>query len=195
MILYLASGSPRRRELLDQLGIPFTVVKSTYEEHNEQYESPYELVEQQALGKALAAVLPTEAKGNAHTVLGADTIVVHKGHKLGKPHDVEGAKAMLGELAGDYHEVVTGVALCHYDSNGDLLGQSVFHVCTKVYFFDLTEADIEAYVATGEPMDKAGAYGIQGKGAYLVKGIEGSYTNVVGLPIEVVARKLKDGSC
>lgn len=192
MKLYLASGSPRRRELLDQVGIPFTVVKSTYEEHNEQYESPYELVEQQALGKALAAVIPAAVSNESYVVLGADTIVVHKQHKLGKPVDSAEDTAMLEELSGDFHEVVTGVALCKYDHVGQLVSQAIFHVKTKVYFFELTKSEIAAYVATGEPLDKAGAYGIQGQGAYLVKSIEGSYTNVVGLPIEVVARKLNE---
>lgn len=191
MKLYLASGSPRRRELLDQLAIPFTVVKSTYEEHNEQYESPYELVEQQALGKALEAVLPEiTANETPYVVLGADTIVVHRNHKLGKPANEIEAKTMLQELSGEYHEVVTGVALCRYEGAHQLVSQKVFHVRTKVYFFPLSDKEIIDYVATGEPLDKAGAYGIQGKGAYLVKGIEGSYTNVVGLPVEMVAREL-----
>ena len=87
--------------------------------------------------------------------------------------------------------MVTGVALCYYDGDKELIKQEVFHVVTKVLFYSLSDAEIKAYVATGEPLDKAGAYGIQGQGAYLVERIEGSYTNVVGLPVEVVARYLR----
>ena len=182
MKVFLASSSPRRRELLDQLGIEFTVVPSTYEEHNDTPVLPWQLVERQALGKAKAAVLPATAE--KCVVIGSDTIVALDNKVLGKPHDVAEAKAMLRVLSGRSHEVITGVALLCGDR------QEVFHCVTKVNFYDLTDEEIDAYVATGEPADKAGAYGIQGKGAYLVKGIEGSYTSVVGLPVEIVARKL-----
>lgn len=223
MKLYLASASPRRRDLLEQLHIEFEVAKSTYEEHNEQATNPYELVEAQALGKALEAVIPitaglettktagatettaatepmdvakatgtrTAAESQGYIVIGSDTIVAHKGHVLGKPADMAEAVQMLKELSGDTHEVVTGVALCRYDEQHQLVTKQVFHVVTKVVFYPLTDAEIESYVATGEPLDKAGAYGIQGQGAYLVERIEGSYTNVVGLPVEVVARYLQ----
>ena len=186
MKVFLASSSPRRRELLDQLGIEFTVVPSTYEEHNDTPVLPWQLVERQALGKAKAAVLPATAVATAEksVVIGSDTIVAIDNKVLGKPHDVAEAKAMLRVLSGRSHEVITGVALLSGDR------QEVFHCVTKVNFYDLMDEEIDAYVATGEPADKAGAYGIQGKGAYLVKGIEGSYTSVVGLPVEIVARKL-----
>ena len=186
MKVFLASSSPRRRELLDQLGIEFTVVPSTYEEHNDTPVLPWQLVERQALGKAKAAVLPATAVATAEkcVVIGSDTIVALDNKVLGKPHDVAEAKAMLRVLSGRSHEVITGVALLCGDR------PEVFHCVTKVNFYDLTDEEIDAYVATGEPADKAGAYGIQGKGAYLVKGIEGSYTSVVGLPVEIVARKL-----
>lgn len=196
--IFLASSSPRRRELLTQLGIEFSVVPSSYKEDNDRAILPWQLVEQQALGKAKAAVLPmptvtsTTALDAAnreltkHIVIGADTIVVLDNEVLGKPHTETEAKAMLRALSGRSHEVITGVAL--------LCGnrQEVFHCVTKVNFYDVTDEEIEDYVATGEPADKAGAYGIQGLGAYLVKGIEGSYTSVVGLPVELVARKLRD---
>lgn len=194
MKIYLASASPRRRDLLEQLHIEFEVVTSTYEEHNERATNPYELVEAQALGKALAAFVPESGRDKTYVVIGSDTIVAHKGHVLGKPTDEAEAVKMLRELSADTHEVVTGVALCYYDANKQLIKQEVFHVVTKVLFYSLSEAEIEAYVATGEPLDKAGAYGIQGQGAYLVKQIEGSYTNVVGLPVEVVARHLFKGN-
>lgn len=196
--IFLASSSPRRRELLTQLGIEFSVVPSSYKEDNDRPILPWQLVEQQALGKAKAAVLPmptvtsTTALDAAnreltkHIVIGADTIVVLDNEVLGKPHTETEAKAMLRALSGRSHEVITGVAL--------LCGnrQEVFHCVTKVNFYDVTDEEIEDYVATGEPADKAGAYGIQGLGAYLVKGIEGSYTSVVGLPVELVVRKLRD---
>lgn len=191
MKIYLASASPRRRDLLEQLHIEFEVVTSTYEEHNEQATSPYELVEAQALGKALAASVPETGDDKNYIVIGSDTIVAHKGHVLGKPANEEEAAQMLRELSDDTHEVVTGVALCYYDGDKQLIKQEVFHVVTKVLFYSLSDAEIKAYVATGEPLDKAGAYGIQGQGAYLVERIEGSYTNVVGLPVEVVARYLR----
>lgn len=184
--IFLASSSPRRRELLGQLGIDFTIVPSTYEEHNDTPVLPWQLVERQALGKAKAAVLPKDAVASDvnRVVIGSDTIVALDNQVLGKPRDEAEAKAMLRALSGRSHEVITGVALLCGDK------QEVFHCVTKVNFYDLTDEEIDAYVATGEPADKAGAYGIQGKGAYLVKGIEGAYTSVVGLPVEIVARKL-----
>lgn len=198
--IFLASSSPRRRELLAQLGVEFAIVPSTYEEHNDTAVMPWQLVERQALGKAKAAVLPlannegaaqisavtTESEAAKCVIIGADTIVAVDNQVLGKPRDEEEAKAMLRTLSGRSHEVITGVALLCGER------QEVFHCVTKVNFYALTEKEIEAYVATGESTDKAGAYGIQGMGAYLVQGIEGSYTNVVGLPVEVVVRKLRN---
>lgn len=178
--LYLASQSPRRTELLTQVGIDHTVVSSSYEEPNEGYDSPIAMVKAQALGKARCAVgIP---KGGI--VLGADTIVVLDNEVLGKPQDEADARKMLERLSGRSHSVVTGVALL---IKGD---EVVFHNETKVYFKELAPFEIESYIASGEPMDKAGAYGIQGKGALWVEKIEGSYTNVVGLPVEHVFDEL-----
>lgn len=178
--LYLASQSPRRTELLTQVGIDHTVVSSSYEEPNEGYDSPIAMVKAQALGKARCAVgIP---KGGI--VLGADTIVVLDNEVLGKPQDEADARRMLERLSGRSHSVVTGVALL---IKGD---EVVFHNETKVYFKELAPFEIESYIASGEPMDKAGAYGIQGKGALWVEKIEGSYTNVVGLPVEHVYDEL-----
>ncbi|WP_314981742.1 Maf family protein [uncultured Veillonella sp.] len=178
--LYLASQSPRRTELLTQVGIDHTVVSSSYEEPNEGYDSPIAMVKAQALGKARCAVgIP---KGGI--VLGADTIVVLDNEVLGKPQDEADARKMLERLSGRSHSVVTGVALL---IKGD---EVVFHNETKVYFKELAPFEIESYIASGEPMDKAGAYGIQGKGALWVEKIEGSYTNVVGLPVEHVYDEL-----
>ena len=177
--LYLASQSPRRTELLTQVGIDHTVVSSTYEESNEGYDNPIEMVKAQ-LGKARCAV----GVPDGSIVLGADTIVVLDNKVLGKPHDESDARHMLEHLSGRAHSVITGVALL-------IKGEEiVFHNETKVYFKQLAPFEIESYIASGEPMDKAGAYGIQGKGALWVDKIEGSYTNVVGLPVEHVYEEL-----
>lgn len=178
----LASSSPRRRELLEQVGIPFEVVTSTYEETNQCYGSPAELVERQAQGKAMAA----SVDGSLQPVIGADTIVAYGNRVLGKPENEEDARRMLHLLSGKVHSVITGVCI-RYDQC-----VHTFHCETKVHFYTLSDDDIDAYIKTGEPMDKAGAYGIQGKGALFVERIEGSYTNVVGLPVEMVAKALKN---
>ena len=178
--LYLASQSPRRTELLTQVGIDHIVVSSTYEEANKGYDDPIEMVKEQALGKARAAVGVPEGS----IVLDADTIVVLDNQVLGKPHNESKARHMLERLSGQVHSVITGVALL-------IKGQEiVFHNETKVYFKTLQDFKIESYIDSMEPMDKAGAYGIQGKGALLVDKIEGSYTNVVGLPVEHVYEEL-----
>lgn len=180
--LYLASGSPRRHELLNQVGMVHQVVGSTYEETNDISQMPVaDMVEAQALGKARCAVGVPEGG----LIIAADTIVVRDGEVLGKPNSEEEAKAMLTSLGGRQHSVITGVAL-KCGSKED-----VFHVTTYVRFKVMTPDEVAAYVATGEPMDKAGAYGIQGIGALWVASIDGSYANVVGLPVEVVYEKLK----
>ena len=178
--LYLASQSPRRTKLLTQVGIDHTVVSSTYEESNEGYDNPIETVKAQVLGKARCAV----GVPDGSIVLGADTIVVLDNKVLGKPCDEFDARHMLERLSGKAHSVITGVALL-------IKGKEVFFYNeTKVYFKHLAPFEIESYIASGEPMDKAGAYGIQGKGALWVDKIEGSYTNVVGLPVEHVYDEL-----
>lgn len=178
--LYLASQSPRRTELLNQVGIDHIVVTSSYVEKNVVTKDPIEMVRAQALGKARCADnVPNDA-----IVLGADTIVVFDGQVLGKPHNKDEARVMLRTLSGQVHSVITGVALI-------IKGHEiVFHNETKVYFKTLQDFEIESYVDSLEPMDKAGAYGIQGKGALWVDKIEGSYSNVVGLPVEQVYEEL-----
>lgn len=178
--LYLASQSPRRRELLNQVGIAHIVVDSAYEESNVATTNPIEMVKEQALGKARHAL----GVPDGGIVLGADTIVVLDGVVLGKPKDEKEADSMLRQLSGKAHSVITGVALL-------IKGEEiVFHSETKVYFKDLADFEIASYIASKEPLDKAGAYGIQGKGALWVDRIEGSYTNVVGLPVEQVYDEL-----
>lgn len=168
--LILASGSPRRRELLAALGRPFTVVVPEIDETPRPGEKPRAFAERMAEEKAAAV----EGDG---IVVAADTIVVLEGKILGKPVDATDARKMLRAFSGLAHEVVTGV--CVKGRNH----ATVFSVGTEVVFRTLEEAEIEAYVATGEPMDKAGAYAVQGGAAHMVRAINGSYTNVVGLPI------------
>lgn len=172
--LLLASASPRRRELLGEMGLPFTVQVSEADEDLPEGIAPRDAVLLLACRKAEAV---TRTLTLPHTVvLAADTLVALDGRALGKPADKEEACAMLRALSGRVHHVYTGVALT-------LDGHAVQDVCeTAVRFRRLSEEEIRTYVETGEPMDKAGAYGIQGLGGRLVDGIEGEYDNVVGLP-------------
>ncbi len=171
----LASGSPRRRELLRQLGFSFTVIPSRLEETNQRGMEPRGHATYYAKEKAkeVAQRYPEQ------WVLAADTIVVVAEEILGKPANVTEATAMLSRLSGRSHHVITGVCLLHAQC-GVEESQTVE---TEVFMRRLDAADIEGYIATGEPMDKAGAYGIQGIGGCLVQRIEGSYSNVVGLPL------------
>ena len=171
----LASGSPRRRELLRQLGFSFTVIPSRLEETNQRGMEPRGHATYYAKEKAkeVAQRYPEQ------WVLAADTIVVVAEEIFGKPVNVTEATAMLSRLSGRSHHVITGVSLLHAQY-GVEESQAVE---TEVFMRRLDTADIEGYIATGEPMDKAGAYGIQGIGGCLVQRIEGSYSNVVGLPL------------
>ncbi len=168
--LILASASPRRRELLTTLGIDFRVVVPEVDETPLAKERPRAFAERLAKEKAHAVV----ATG---VVIAADTIVVYQDTILGKPAHTHHAEEMLRFLSGSTHEVITGV--CVKDPKRTV----VFSVITEVIFRTLDDAEIEAYILTGEPMDKAGAYAIQGGAAHMVRSIRGSYTNVVGLPL------------
>ncbi len=172
--LYLASGSPRRRELLTQLGLHFERVITDVEELRREEESAQHYVRRLAREKALAgvAVAPQDLP-----VLGADTIVVLNGEVLEKPRGAAHAAEMLTRLSGKTHQVMTAVALADRQRELDCL------VLTDVTFRLLTPQDISDYIASGEPMDKAGAYGIQGLGGNFVRKINGSYHAVVGLPL------------
>jgi septum formation protein len=173
--LILASASPRRRDLLEALGVTFDVVPSGIDEDVSPGESPGEQVVRWASEKAHAVSLLLPGRW----VLAADTVVVLDGAVLGKPLNPGDAVEMLQRLSGKAHDVLTGMCLMH--RNPDVL--RVRSVRTEVVFKDFTQEEIHAYVRTGEPLDKAGAYGIQGMGAFLVRFIRGSYTNVVGLPL------------
>lgn len=165
-----------------QAGLEFRAITSQFDESAVAADDPRDLVAQLAHGKA-AAVAGQAAPGEA--VIGSDTVVVCDGRVLGKPADDEDAAAMLRMLSGRTHEVLTSVCVL---VDGQTACQ--FVEGTRVTFWALSEADIAAYVATGEPRDKAGAYGIQGKGCVLVKGIEGDYYTVVGFPISRLVREL-----
>lgn len=191
--IILGSASPRRRELLSRIGIAFEVRTSDGEE---LYHStaPEEIVKELALMKAenVAGDLVNERKCAPEDtiVIGADTIVVLDGKILGKPKDEKDAADMIRALQGRSHEVYTGVALLDYNAQGSR-NVSVHAVGTKVYVNPMDEKEISAYISTGEPMDKAGAYGIQGRFAAYIDRIEGDYYNVVGLPVSYVYRMLK----
>jgi len=174
--ILLASRSPRRRELLDQLGVPFEVLDVAIDETPEPGESPSDYVLRLAAGKALAGRGLRAEEPRA--VLGADTTVVLDGRMLGQPADRAEALAMLQALSGREHAVYTGVALALKDGR---LPSAVS--CTRVWFRPFDERTARAYWGSGEPAGKAGAYAIQGRGAALVERIEGSYSGVVGLPL------------
>ena len=224
--IILASASPRRRELLTQIGLDFEVVVSETEEKITSTE-PAKVVEELSAQKAEAvweklcsmtasqgsvtnAERLDEGSGVSRTdegsevfepeqtsgettmtdtlVLGADTVVACDGKILGKPADTEAAVAMLTMLQGRGHEVYTGVTIL-YEQNGERKTLT-FHEKTTVHFYPMTDAQIREYVATGDPMDKAGSYGIQGFCARYIRGIEGDYNNVVGLPVGRVYQEL-----
>ncbi|AGB76515.1 MAF protein [Enterobacteriaceae bacterium strain FGI 57] len=174
MKIYLASGSPRRQELLTQLGVAFEKIVPGIEEQRRPQESAQQYVTRLAREKAQAGVAMVNED---LPVLGADTIVILNGEVLEKPRDAAHAAEMLGKLSGETHQVMTAVALADRQNTLDAL------VVTDVTFRVLSEHDIAGYVASGEPLDKAGAYGIQGLGGCFVRKINGSYHAVVGLPL------------
>jgi septum formation protein len=178
--LLLASASPRRLSLLLALGCDVRAKPAQISEEARPRESPGAYVLRLAEEKARACATGVEGLPASGLVLGADTVVVLDGAVLGKPKDASDARRMLRLLSGREHEVVTGVCLLRLDDGRAARGATV----TRVRFRPYDDATIDWYVGTGEPMDKAGAYGIQGKGVMLSDGIEGSWSNVVGLPLE-----------
>lgn len=192
MEIILASASPRRKELLAQIGLDFQIVVSDVEEIITKT-APAEIVEELSCQKAEAVLssLPTDKEV---LVIGADTIVAYGQEILGKPDSEEAAVKMLTMLQGNTHEVYTGVTLLHRKSasEGAVLEQKTFHEATKVHFYPMTQDEIQGYVDTKDPMDKAGAYGIQGFCARYISGIEGDYNNVVGLPVGRLYQEAKE---
>lgn len=182
--IILASASPRRRELLEQIGLKFEVIPSRCEEVITMTE-PGEIVEELSYQKATDVAQDIEEG----IVIGSDTIVWQSGHVMGKPADQTAAREMLCQIQGKKHSVFTGVTVIVKEQ-----GQEQTHTFfseTKVEVYPMTEAEIARYIATGEPMDKAGAYGIQGAFAAYVKGIEGDYNTVVGLPVAALWQTIK----
>ena len=217
MKIILASASPRRRELLEQIGIPFEVVTSNTEERISS-DRPDEAVEELSRQKAEAVRelicqnrnteelsgrkadtvrveldgMRTDVTEEGLLVIGADTVVALDGDILGKPSGSREAFTMLERLQGREHEVYTGVTLLYRAAEAAEWTVKCFHEQTKVHFFPMTEAEISEYVNTGDPLDKAGAYGIQGFCARYVSGIEGDYNNVVGLPAGRLYQEIKE---
>lgn len=187
MKIVLASASPRRRELLTQIGIDFEIRVSDVEE-KVTTTVPREVVQELSRQKAEAVLATCEESKEQVVVIGADTIVACDGMILGKPKDAEDAVRMLQMLSGRYHEVYTGVTLAY---NGEKQEIHTFYEVTRVCFATMTDEEIQTYVDTLDPLDKAGAYGIQGFCARYITGIEGDYNNVVGLPVCRVYQELK----
>ena len=185
MRIILASASPRRRELLSQLGVEFEVCPSQGEDKITEVLPERAVME---LAQQKAAEIAVKTEGDAW-ILGADTVVVYDQKILGKPKDAEDAKRMLCMLQDKKHQVYTGV--CIWKKENGTEDVRCFFEKTDVVFYPMTEEEIDQYVATGEPMDKAGSYGIQGVGGLYVREIHGDYNNVVGLPIARLYHELK----
>jgi septum formation protein len=185
MGLILASASPRRRELLTMLGLSFAVMPAEGERDPGDL-TPGAAVEAIALGKALEIAGKIMLRQRRDIVIAADTLVYLDGAPLGKPRDAADAARMLRRLAGRWHEVFTGFAVL---GGGAAVTR---HERTRVNFRDVTDGEIARYVATGEPLDKAGAYGAQGRGAVFIAGIEGDFFNVMGLPLCALSAVLRD---
>lgn len=182
--IILASASPRKKELMKQIGLKFKVVPSKYEESLDSGLDPHELAQRLSLEKAnsVARIQPDAL------VIAADTLGVLNGKVLGKPHTESEARKMLAMLSGKAHSVITGFTIMDAATNKSLTRT----VETRVYLRKLTSGEIDAYVKSGEPLDKAGGYAIQGLGAVIVEKIEGDYFNVVGLPLRALAESLKE---
>jgi len=190
-MLILASSSPRRQELLRNAGIAFTVIPAHIPEERRTGESAEDYVLRLSVEKA-AAVAAQHPGSDALAVLGADTVVLVDGELLEKPRDAEDAKRMLRLLSCRSHEVVTGVCITVRDAADAAWSSFTAVARTTVVFDEMTGSEIDAYVATGEPLDKAGAYAIQGIASRWIARIEGCYFNVVGLPVPLVYRMLRE---
>lgn len=184
MKLILASASPRRKELLEKIGLPFEILPAKGEEIITK-KLPWEVVEELSFQKAKEI---SDLQTENCIVIGADTIVARDTKIMGKPKSEEDAFAMLSDLSGDQHQVYTGVTLI---KTGEETKTVTFAEKTEVFFYPMSEREIRDYIATKDPMDKAGAYGIQGDFAIHVKKIDGDYYNVVGLPIGRLYQELK----
>ena len=188
----LASGSPRRKELLEQMGLTFQILPSKKEE-KQIGETPAQIVE--GLSRQKAQDVAEQISSDQALVIGADTIVVCDGQIMGKPQSEEEACQMIGMLQGGTHQVYTGVTVAETERCADgenKIAYDTFSCCTQVRVFPMNDKEIQSYVALGESMDKAGAYGIQGGFGMYVERIEGDYNNVLGLPISALYQKIKN---
>ena len=178
----LASKSPRRKSILEQVGLKFSIVASDFDETKIKFKTPQEMVKKLSFEKAKIVA----AKHPKAVIIGADTTVIFKKEIIGKPKSKQDAIRILKLLSGNTHKIVTGFTVM--EGKKSITG----HVVSKAKFKKLSEQEIKAYVATNEPMDKAGGYGIQDKGGLFIEKIEGDYFNVVGLPIFAVSKALKE---
>lgn len=204
MRIILASASPRRRELLEQIGLDFEVQVSRVEERisstvpeqvvEELSAQKVEAVLEELMGSGEDAAERTDRSGEAVLIIGADTVVALEGQILGKPADLQDAERMLRMLSGKTHGVYTGVTLLYCPAGGgrESVQRRSFHERTGVAFYPMTEEEISFYTASGDCLDKAGAYGIQGLFARYVKEIQGDYNNVVGLPVGRLYQEAKE---
>ncbi len=192
--IILASASPRRKELLSQIGIKFEIMVSDAEEITEASEPSQVVMDLSKLKATDIFEKLTEEEKRCSLVIGADTVVSLEGQIMGKPGNAENAVKMLTSLQGKTHQVYTGVTLVYMKDKEEKTREVSFFEKTDVTMYSMTKKEIADYVATGEPMDKAGAYAIQGKCAVYVKGINGDYSNVVGLPIARLCHEIKKSS-
>lgn len=184
MRIILASKSPRRKEILENLGVKFEIITADCDESCD-ISDPQELVMTIASRKG-RAVLETLDDARDVLIIACDTLVYAQGEFLGKPRDADDARRMLDLLSGDSHSVVSGIYLYR---NGKEIRRAA---STNVIFDEMSKQDIEDYISSGEPMDKAGAYAVQGRASVFIKGLEGDYFNVVGLPVNLLAKTLKE---
>ena len=184
--LILASSSPRRQQILKDLGLDFEIILPFHFEEIMDGVSPEDLVCKNAIGKAREVA--THCKDSKSIIIGSDTVIAFKEEILGKPKSAENAKAMLTKLSGEYHNVFSGLAVIDTSTWKELVGYEE----TKVKFRKLSSKEIDDYITTGEPLDKAGAYGIQARGELFVERIEGSFSNVVGLPKGLLIKYLEE---
>ena len=191
MRIILASASPRRKELLKQIGFDFEVITSHVEEKVTSL-NPDRVVEELSRQKAEAVRELFSPCNEEMMIIGADTVVSLDGCILGKPSGSEEAEEMLKRLQGRRHEVYTGVTVLHHGKETADWTVKCFHESTAVQFYPMTEQEILEYIRTGDPLDKAGAYGIQGFCARYIKAVEGNYDNVVGLPVGVLYQEIKE---
>ena len=186
--IILASASPRRKELLERAGVDFEVIPATGEE-NRISDDPKVAVQQLAGDKAASVMHTIENSADGTVVIGSDTVVVFENMILGKPVDEEDAVNTLKKLQGNTHQVYTGVSV--WEKKNGIWTEYSFYESTDVTFYPVSDEEIREYVSTGEPMDKAGSYGIQGLFGIYVKGICGDYNNVVGLPVARLFYEMK----